>query len=167
VPGGVFGGVDSVLRKEVIMMKGSISCVSWMRVLTLTLAILGPVSMIAAALILTLSEGWWFNLFLMYLAVVAMITVPTYVAVVTLLDAFVRQKAGKVGELRFDKVLHASLTITALACLASSAFLWLILFDVLHGGWAMPHFIFGGMLIVLWSVRGIGHLVGCAVCRKA
>ena len=115
-------------------------------------AILSPVAAVVGAVVLTLVEGdWWFPLFLAYLAGIVMLSFTGYMILLTLLWVLLNGGKHSVG---FGRVLHHALLWVAIAGVLTAVPFALILLDVLHGAWALPHFICGGVLMILHAVRG-------------
>ena len=124
-----------------------------LRVFKRLFAILVPVAAVVGAAVITLVEGdWWFNLFLAYLGAIVMLSFAGYASLLTLLGMLTSD--GARGDMGFEWVLRRILFWIAIAGVLSAVPFALILLDVLHGAWALPHFICGGVLIVLHAVRG-------------
>ncbi|MBP3666946.1 MAG: hypothetical protein J6K29_07835 [Clostridia bacterium] len=135
-----------------------------LRILTMFWAILGPVAVIAAAVVSTVLEGdWWSELFYMYLALYTLLGFTTYFSLLTILWEAARRTGRQAGEdLRdtpFTAVLHRILRITAVAGLVTVAFILLIFFDLLNGGFAMIHFAIGILQVSLYAVCGIHAVI--------
>ena len=130
-------------------------------ILTIGFAIIVPVAMILTALILTLIEGdWWFDLFAVYLGAIAMIFFTFYLSLVALFWELIRNVCQKnVFDTIFIKVLHRILLGTAVAGIISFVPFVLIFFDILSGIFALPHFICGGILLLVYIVLGIYSLI--------
>lgn len=131
-----------------------------LRALTVIFAVFVPVAMVGTAVALTLIEGdWWFNLFLLYLGAIAMLSSTVSLSLLTLLWELTRSARRKYGEeLRdtpFTRLIHRILSITAVAGLLTVAFLLLILFDLLNGGFAMVHLAVGIVEVILYAVLGV------------
>ncbi len=131
-----------------------------LRALTVIFAVFAPVAMIGTAVALTLIEGdWWFNLFLVYLGAIAMLSLTVSLSLLTLLWELTRRARRKYGEdLRdtsFTSLLHRILSITAVTGLLTAIFLPLVLFDLLNGGFAMIHLAVGIVEVTLYAVLGV------------
>lgn len=131
-----------------------------LRPITVVFAVAGPLAMISSAIAITLYEGdWWFNLFAVYLAAIVMISGTLYLSLLTLMQEtlrYLRSKARSASHvLPFIKWIHRLLIGASLAGMITSIPFFLILYDLLHGGFAIPHFVCGGMIAVLYLVLGV------------
>ena len=143
------------------MREAKIKKESLARVLTICFAIIVPIAMILTALILTLIDGdWWFNLFAVYLGAIAMIFFTLYLSLGALFWESIRNVCQKnVFDTPFIKALHRILFGTAVAGIISFVPFVLIFFDVLNGMFALPHFVCGGVLLLVYLILGTYSLI--------
>ena len=134
------------------------------RLITTIFAILGPITMICSAIVITLCEGdWWFNLFAAYLAGILMIAGTLYLSLLALMSEITRHFAHEIKRnfsgTPFTKWIHRLLTGCSIAGVLSYIPFIFILCDVLNGGFAIIHFICGGAIVVLYIALGTNTVV--------
>ena len=135
------------------------------RVITIIFAILGPVAMICSAIVITLHEGdWWFNLFAAYLAGILMLAGTLYLSLFTLISEATRYfkiKSDFLGTpiTPITKWIHRLLTVCSVFGVISYIPFFLILCDVLDGGFAIIHFVCGVAIVVLYIALGINAVM--------
>lgn len=130
------------------------------RRLTILFAILGPITIITAAVVTTIIEGdWWSELFYMYLALYTLLGFTTYFSWLALLWAVTRLARSRSGadlcDTPFMRVLHRILLYVAVAGLVTAVTIPLILVDLIDGRFVLLHFAVGGILLVLYLIVGI------------
>ncbi len=132
--------------------------------ITTIFAILCPITMTCSAIVITLREGdWWFNLFAAYLAGILMIFGTLYLSLLTLMKETTRYIGNKVkrdfSDAPITKWTHRLLIGASIAGVISYIPIFLILYDVLNGGFAIIHFICGGAIVVLYFTLGINVVI--------
>lgn len=130
-----------------------------LRIVTIVFAILCPIAMISSAVAITLYEGWWFNLFAFYLGAILMIVGTLYLSLLALLGEITRYFANKTSVTPVIKWIHRLLTVFSVAGIVSFIPFFLILCDLLNGGFAIVHFICGGAIAVLYLMLGINTVI--------
>lgn len=135
-----------------------------LRILTVLFAVLGPVALIAAAVVTTLLEtDWWLELFLVYLALYTLLGFTSYLGLLAILWELTRRARRKNGEdlrdTRLTVILHRILQGAAVMGLATVVVIPLILFDYLNGGFAVIHFVIGGLMALLYAVLGVYTII--------
>ena len=133
-------------------------------------AVSAPAAMIGSAVIITLYEGWWFNLFWVYVFAILMITGTLYLSVLTLMREIARNIGKKVeiiSDTPITKWLHRLLMGTSLAGVITFVLLFLILCDLLNGGFAILHFICGAITVVLYLILGINSALNSKKTRSS
>ena len=134
-----------------------------LRIVTIVFAILCPIAMLCSAVAITLYEGdWWFNLFAFYLGAILMIVGTLYLSLLALLGEITRYFANKTSVTPVIKWIHRLLTVFSVAGIISFIPFFLILCDLLNGGFAIVHFICGGAIIALYLGLGINEII----CRR-
>ena len=127
-----------------------------LRIVTIVFAILCPTAMISSAVAITLYEGdWWFNLFAFYLGAILMIVGTLYLSLLALLGEITRYFANKTSVPPVIKWIHRLLTVFSVAGIISFILFFLILCDLLNGGFAILHFICAVAILLLYLVNGI------------
>ena len=131
-----------------------------LRVMTIAVAILGPIAMIGGAYAITVMEAdWWFPLFLAFLGGMVLIFFSLYVSLVVLLWELCRYFCRKAGLNMMDtpvtRLLHRILLPVSVVGVASAGIWILIWLDLVSGAFAWIHLICGGILIFLLVVYGI------------
>ena len=131
-----------------------------LRLITVFFAVSGSIAMICAAVWITLCSGdWWFNLFAVNLAAILMIAGTLYLSLLTLLTEITRYFRNKItsdcSDTPVTKWLHRLLMSVSLTGIASFLPFFLIFCDILHGNFAVFHFICGGAIAVLYFALGI------------
>ena len=127
-----------------------------LRLLTTIFAILCPIAMIIAAVIVTLNEGdWWFNLFLVYLGAMVMIAGTLYLSLITLMREIARLSDNKKSDTPTTKLIHRLLLGVSIAGIITFIPFIMIFLDILNGGFAILHFICAVVILLLYLVNGI------------
>lgn len=135
-----------------------------LRHITTIFAILCPIAMICSAIVITLREGdWWLNLFAVNLAGILMIFGTIYLSLLTLMKEATRYIGNKnkrdFSDTPITKWIHRLLIGAAIAGVISFIPIFLILYGVLRGGFAIIHFICGGAIVVLYFTLGINVVI--------
>lgn len=135
-----------------------------LRHITTIFAILCPIAMICSAIVITLREGdWWLNLFAVNLAGILMIFGTIYLSLLTLMKEATRYIGNKnkrdFSDTPITKWIHRLLIGAAIAGVISFIPIFLILYGVLRGGFAIIHFICGGAIVVLFFTLGINVVI--------
>ncbi len=135
-----------------------------LRHITTIFAILCPIAMICSAIVITLREGdWWLNLFAVNLAGILMIFGTIYLSLLTLMKEATRYIGNKnkrdFSDTPITKWIHRLLIGAAIAGVISFIPIFLILYGVLSGGFAIIHFICGGAIVVLYFTLGINVVI--------
>ena len=117
-----------------------------LRHITTIFAILCPIAMICSAIVITLREGdWWLNLFAVNLAGILMIFGTIYLSLLTLMKEATRYIGNKnkrdFSDTPITKWIHRLLIGAAIAGVISFIPIFLILYGVLRGGFAIINFI--------------------------
>jgi hypothetical protein len=111
-----------------------------------------------------LCEGdWWLNLFAAYLAGILMIAGTLYLSLLALMSEITRYFANKIKSdfsgTTITKWIHCLLIGCSIAGAISYIPFFLIFCDVLNGGFAIVHFICGGVIVVLYFALGINAVI--------
>lgn len=135
-----------------------------LRHITTIFAILCPIAMICSAIVITLREGdWWLNLFAVNLAGILMIFGTIYLSLLTLMKEATRYIGNKnkrdFSDTPITKWIHRLLIGAAIAGVISFIPIFLILYGVLRGGFAIIHFICSGAIVVLYFTLGINVVI--------
>ena len=139
-----------------------------LRHITTIFAILCPIAMICSAIVITLREGdWWLNLFAVNLAGILMIFGTIYLSLLTLMKEATRYIGNKnkrdFSDTPITKWIHRLLIGAAIAGVISFIPIFLILYGVLRGGFAIIHFIcsgaISGAIVVLYFTLGINVVI--------
>ncbi len=135
-----------------------------LRLVTTIFSIFCPIAMICSAIVITLREGdWWLNLFAAYLAGIFMIFGTIYLSLLTLMKEATRYIGNKnkrdFSDTPITKWIHRLLIGAAIAGVISFIPIFLILYGVLSGGFAIIHFICGGAIVVLYFTLGINVVI--------
>ena len=134
-----------------------------LRHITTIFAILCPIAMICSAIVITLREGdWWLNLFAANLAGILMIFGTIYLSLLTLMKEatrYIGNKKRDFSDTPITKWIHRLLIGAAIAGVISFIPIFLILYDVVSGGFAIIHFICGGAIVVLYFTLGINVVI--------
>lgn len=133
-------------------------------VFTTVLAVLGPIAMVSSAIVITLMEGdWWFNLFLVYLGGIALLSFSLYVSIVTLLWELTRHARRKAGmdmkDTPVSVALHRILLPVSMAGVISVVTIPLVVTDLINGAFTWIHLACGGVLLVTLTVYGIHAII--------
>lgn len=134
-----------------------------LRLVTTFFSIFCPIAMICSAIVITLREGdWWLNLFAAYLAGILMIFGTIYLSLLTLMKEatrYIGNKKRDFSDTPITKWIHRLLIGAAIAGVISFIPIFLILYGVLSGGFAIIHFICGGAIVVLYFTLGINVVI--------
>lgn len=134
-----------------------------LRLVTTIFSIFCHIAMICSAIVITLREGdWWLNLFAAYLAGILMIFGTIYLSLLTLMKEatrYIGNKKRDFSDTPITKWIHRLLIGAAIAGVISFIPIFLILYGVLSGGFAIIHFICGGAIVVLYFTLGINVVI--------
>ena len=134
-----------------------------LRLVTTIFSIFCPIAMICSAIVISLREGdWWLNLFAANLAGILMIFGTIYLSLLTLMKEatrYIGNKKRDFSDTPITKWIHRLLIGAAIAGVISFIPIFLILYDVVSGGFAIIHFICGGAIVVLYFTLGINVVI--------
>ena len=127
-----------------------------LRLITTVFSILFPIAIIVSAVIVTLNEGdWWFNLFLVYLAAMVMISGTLYLSLLTLMREITLRLDNVSYDTPTEKRLHRILFGVSIAGIVTFFPFIMIFLDILNGTFALLHFICALIILTLYLINAV------------